>query len=153
MRHCESQKWVPAHRFQHIYAILVYALSSFLWVAMLDFVKYFSRKIVSTPLQKMNVREHIVFWLSKVLYTVFYIGLPVYCVGWGTWAIGFTSMHLALGFILAIVFQLAHVVEGPEFVHIGVDEKKKLEEEWAIHQVKTTANFAPRNKIISWLVG
>ncbi|MBN9382807.1 MAG: acyl-CoA desaturase [Chitinophagaceae bacterium] len=153
MRLCRSQKWVPAHRFQHIYVVLFYALSSFLWVAMLDFIKYFSQKIVSTPLQKMDVREHIVFWLSKLLYAVFYIGVPVYFVGWGAWAIGFTCMHIALGFILAIVFQLAHVVEGPEFIHIGIGETKKVEEEWAIHQVKTTANFSPRNKIISWLVG
>jgi len=30
---------------------------------------------------------------------------------------------------------------------------KKIEEEWAIYQVKTTANFAPKNKLVSWYVG
>jgi len=29
----------------------------------------------------------------------------------------------------------------------------KLDDEWAIHQLKTTANFAPRNKFLSWMVG
>ena len=29
----------------------------------------------------------------------------------------------------------------------------KIENEWAIHQIETTANFATRNKLISWLVG
>jgi linoleoyl-CoA desaturase len=29
----------------------------------------------------------------------------------------------------------------------------KIEDEWAIHQLKTTANFATRNKLISWWVG
>jgi linoleoyl-CoA desaturase len=29
----------------------------------------------------------------------------------------------------------------------------KMEDEWAIHQVKTTANFATKNKLVSWLVG
>jgi linoleoyl-CoA desaturase len=153
MRHCPSQKWVPAHRYQHLYVVIFYALSSFLWVALLDFSKYFSQKIVSTPLARMDRREHIVFWLSKLLYALFYIGLPVYCAGWRAWAIGFISMHIALGFTLAIVFQLAHVVDGTEFVQIGMNETRKLEEEWAIHQVKTTANFAPRNKVISWFVG
>jgi linoleoyl-CoA desaturase len=153
MRHCPTQKWMPAHRFQHIYMILAYALSSFLWVLALDFIKYFSRKIVNTPLQKMDAREHFIFWLSKVLYIAFYIAIPVYVTGWHNWALGFICMHLALGLTLAIVFQLAHVVEGTEFVHIHTGETRKLEEEWAIHQVKTTANFAPRNKIISWFVG
>src|SRR6187399_2845173 len=54
MRMCASQKWVPAHRFQHLYVILLYAVSSFSWVLYLDFDKYFKRKIVDTPLQKMD---------------------------------------------------------------------------------------------------
>jgi len=29
----------------------------------------------------------------------------------------------------------------------------QMEDEWAIHQIKTTANFATRNKVVSWLVG
>jgi linoleoyl-CoA desaturase len=29
----------------------------------------------------------------------------------------------------------------------------KMEDEWAIHQLRTTANFATHNRIISWLVG
>jgi len=153
MRACSSQPWKPAHRFQHIYIVLVYAISSFAWVAMLDFTKYFSRKIVSTPLQKMNAQEHIIFWLSKVLYGVFYVAIPVYFVGWNAWAIGFASLHLTQGLALAIVFQLAHVVEHTEFVYIGENDTKKLEEEWAVHQVKTTANFARKNKFISWCVG
>ena len=153
MRQCNTQKWVPAHRFQHIYVVLVYALSSFLWVTLMDFSKYFSRKIFNTPLQKMSGREHGIFWTSKVLYVLFYILIPVICVGWKSWAIGFAFMHMALGLTLALVFQLAHVVEHAEFEHVEKEDAKKIEEEWAIYQVKTTANFAPRNKFISWFVG
>jgi linoleoyl-CoA desaturase len=152
MRQCTTQKWMPAHRFQHIYVVLVYAISSFAWVFMMDFNKYFSRRIVSTPLQKMSTKEHVIFWLSKALYIFFYILVPVYFVGWGPWAIGFAVMHVALGFTLAIVFQLAHVVEHVEF-EIAAADPKVIENEWAVHQVKTTANFAPRNKIVSWFVG
>jgi linoleoyl-CoA desaturase len=152
MRQCNTQKWVPAHRFQHIYVVLVYAISSFAWVFMMDFNKYFKRRIINTPLQKMSLKEHFVFWISKVLYAFFYILIPVYFVGWGPWAIGFTVMHIAMGFTLAIVFQLAHVVEQTEFEVAKIDPKI-IENEWAIHQVVTTANFAPRNKIVSWFVG
>jgi linoleoyl-CoA desaturase len=153
MRQCPSQKWVPAHRFQHIYVVLVYAISSFAWVFMMDFNKYFKRKIVDTPLQKMETKEHILFWMSKLFYLLFYIVIPVLAVGWKSWAIGFACMHIVMGFTLAIVFQLAHVVENAEFELASGDDEVKIEEEWAIYQVKTTANFAPKNKIISWFVG
>jgi linoleoyl-CoA desaturase len=153
MRQCETQKWVPAHRFQQYYVILVYAISSFAWVVMMDFNKYFKKKIQATPLQKMDRREHFVFWFSKVLYLAFYIVIPILAVGWKQWAIGFTCMHVTMGLTLALVFQLAHVVEHAEFEYAGGNDNKKIEEEWAIYQVKTTANFAPKNKIVSWYVG
>jgi linoleoyl-CoA desaturase len=153
MRHCQTQKWLPMHRLQHLYVILVYAISSFAWVFIFDYTKYFSKKIVATPLQKMSIKEHFIFWISKVLYLLFYVAIPVMAVGWGKWAIGFLSFHVVMGFTLAIVFQLAHVVEHTEFEFAGVNDHIKIEDEWAVYQVKTTANFATRNKIISWFVG
>ncbi|MFT3936887.1 MAG: acyl-CoA desaturase [Chitinophagaceae bacterium] len=153
MRQCASQKWVPAHRYQHIYVVLVYAISSFAWVTMMDFNKYFKQKVFTTTLQKMSVKEHLIFWLSKVLYGVFYVAIPVYFVGWGPWALGFTFLHLALGLTLALIFQLAHVVEHVEFEAAAGMDHKLIENEWAIHQIKTTANFAPKNKFINWYVG
>jgi linoleoyl-CoA desaturase len=153
MRQCESQKWVKAHRFQHLYVVLLYAVSSFAWVSMMDFTKYFRQKIHNSDLQKMDFGEHIIFWLSKILYVIFYIVIPVHFVGWRAWAIGFSCMHVTLGLTLALVFQLAHVVEEAAFIFAPGTEPQKIEEEWAIHQVRTTANFAPQNKIISWFVG
>ena len=92
---------------------------------MMDFNKYFKRRIIDTPLQKMSLKEHFVFWISKVLYAFFYIFIPVYFVGWGPWAVGFAIMHVAMGFTLAIVFQLAHVVEQVEFEIAKIDPKSR----------------------------
>src|SRR5687768_9426114 len=87
MRQCSTQKWVPAHRYQYIYVTLVYAISSFAWVFIMDFSKYFTQRIYRTDLQKMSLNEHLVFWISKLLYVVFYIAIPVMVVGWQAWAI------------------------------------------------------------------
>ena len=66
--------------------------------------------------------------------------------------IGYLIMTLVAGFILSIVFQLAHTVEHTHFP-MPDEVSGKMEDEWAIHQLKTTANFATRNRIISWFVG
>lgn len=152
MRQCSTQKWVPAHRFQHIYVVLVYAISSVAWVALMDFTKYFKQKVFSTPLQKMSTKDHVIFWLSKVLYAVFYIIIPIMFVGAKAWAFGYGCMQITMGLTLALVFQLAHVVEHAEFEAAGI-EPKLIENEWAAHQVKTTANFAPKNWLVNWYVG
>ncbi|MEO7871880.1 MAG: acyl-CoA desaturase [Bacteroidia bacterium] len=152
IRQCESQKHLRIHKYQHIYTFMIYALSSFLWVFLMDFIKYFGKKITNTPINKISTAEHIIFWVSKVLYVIFYIAVPIYFVGALPWLLGFTAMHLVKGFTLAIVFQLAHVVEDTQFIEASL-QPKKVEQEWAIYQMNTTANFATKNKIISWLTG
>jgi linoleoyl-CoA desaturase len=51
-----------------------------------------------------------------------------------------------------VVFQLAHIVEGTQFP-LPNEESNRIEQEWAIHQVNTTANFATKSKVVSWLLG
>ena len=103
-------------------------------------------------MQPMDRKEHITFWVSKVLYIAFYVVLPIILVGPLSWLIGYTIMAAVTGITLAYVFQLAHAVEGPKFDSVGMDNKL-IETEWAVHQIKTTANFAPQSKLLSWFVG
>jgi linoleoyl-CoA desaturase len=152
IRMCGSQRWVPAHRLQHIYTPALYALSSIIWILFQDFDKYFKKKIVDTALSRMSAAEHLIFWASKALYLIFYIAIPILIMGWRPWLVFFLAMNIALGLTLSVVFQLAHVVEETVFDSKNRDNKQ-IENEWAIHQVKTTANFSPDRPIISWLVG
>lgn len=153
IRQCESQKWVPAHKIQHLYLIPVYALSSIFWVFIMDFTKYFTRKIYTTEAWKMKAKNHIIFWATKVSFFTFYIIIPIIVWGFGAWVAGFLVLHAVMGLTLSLVFQLAHVVENTEFENVALDETKHVETAWAEHELKTTANFAMGNKVISWFVG
>ena len=104
------------------------------------------------PLKKMSVRDHIEFWAFKLFHLVLFVGLPIYMVGFTSWFISFLFLLLWPGLVLSLVFQLAHTVEHTAFP-VPNAETNKLEDEWAIHQIKTTANFATNNKLVSWLVG
>ncbi|MBX3241276.1 MAG: acyl-CoA desaturase [Chitinophagaceae bacterium] len=152
IRMCSTQRWAPAHKIQHLYTPLLYAFSSMIWVLYQDFEKYFKGKIVNTPLNKMSIADHIIFWISKILYVLFYMAIPVALLGWKLALLYFVCMHIGLGFTLSIVFQLAHVVEETEFTFVGEDDKQ-IENEWAVHQVRTTSNFSPGSKIVSWFAG
>jgi len=153
IRQCETQKWVPAHKVQHLYLLPVYSLSSIFWIVFMDFTKYFSRKIYTTEAWKLSTKNHIVFWATKIWYAAIFIAIPVYVWGWLGWLAGFMAMNVAMGLTLSLVFQLAHVLENTEFEHIPLDTTKHVETAWAEHQLKTTSNFAMDNKLISWFVG
>ncbi|MBL7701839.1 MAG: acyl-CoA desaturase [Ferruginibacter sp.] len=153
IRQCETQKWVPAHKVQHLYLLPVYSLSPIFWVFIMDFTKYFKRKIYTTTAWKMSTKNHIIFWLTKVFYLAVYIVLPIKVWGFLPWLAGYFVMNATMGLILSLVFQLAHVVEITEFEHVPLDMTKHIETAWAEHQMKTTANFAMTNKFINWYVG
>ncbi len=152
LRMCATQKRRWIHRFQHYYVWFLYSTLHILWIFLFDYQKYFSKKIGSVAIKKMNIKEHIAFWVAKAGYLFFLVILPIYKVGFSHWLIGFLIATLLTGLIISIVFQLAHTVEETAFP-MPEGDSNKIENEWAIHQVQTTANFATRNKLISWLVG
>lgn len=153
IRHCESQKWVPAHKVQYLYLLPVYSLSTIFWIYIMDFTKYFSRKIFTTEAWKMGLKNHVIFWTTKIFYITFYIVLPILVWGFLPWLVGYLALNMVMGLTLSLVFQLAHVVENTEFEHVPLDASKHIESAWAEHQMRTTANFAMGNKVISWFVG
>lgn len=152
MRMAPTQKRLKLHKFQHYYFWFLYMFLYIFWIFFTDYKKYFSRKIGAVPLKKMSIVDHIEFWGVKVYHAAFFIVVPIYAVGWISWLVGFSIMSVVAGFILSIVFQLAHTVEQTAFPVADI-ESHKLPDEFAAHQIKTTANFATRNKLVSWLVG
>jgi len=153
IRQCDTQKWVPAHKVQHLYLLPIYALSSIFWLFFMDFTKYFSRKIYTTEAWKLTTKNHIIFWVTKICYFTFYMIIPAMVWGVGPWLLGFFVLHAVMGVTLSLVFQLAHVVENTEFENVALDETKHIESAWAEHEIRTTANFAMKSKMVSWFVG
>jgi linoleoyl-CoA desaturase len=148
----EQQERLKMHKYQHLYCWLLYSLQYLMWIFMSDFKKYFTKKIHHVPIKKMSRNDHIVFWVFKVLFYTLFIFLPLWKFGFLPWLAGFLIFTCVTGFIISIVFQLAHTVEHTHFP-IPDDSTHKMQDEWAIHQLKTTANFATRNKLVCWLVG
>jgi linoleoyl-CoA desaturase len=152
MRMAPTQKKLKMHKFQHFYFWFLYMLLYVFWIFFADYRKYFTQRIGNVPLKKMEFKDHFEFWSVKVYHAAVFILIPILSVGWLAWMIGFLTMSVVAGLVLSIVFQLAHTVEHTEFPIADIDTNK-LPDEFAAHQIKTTANFATRNKLVSWLVG
>jgi linoleoyl-CoA desaturase len=151
MRLHEGQPRHWYHRFQHVYWVILYGISYLAWVFYEDFQKYFSGKIsANSEKKKLARKEHVIFWFTKFMYVAVYIVIPILMVGWLSWLIGFLIITIVCGIAISIVFQLAHVVEGTQF-HQPEGEAGK--QEWAIHQINSTANFATSSKWLYWLLG
>lgn len=142
------------NRFQWLYAVAVYGITTLYWVTVKDFVQ-FARYLgngVNLRTKAQNRVAMIKIIALKLGYFGVVLGLPL-LAGWPVLQVlaGFLIMHFTAGVILTVIFQLAHTVEGTS--HPLPDEHGVVDNEWAIHQLNTTANFAPRNRWLSWYVG
>jgi linoleoyl-CoA desaturase len=155
LRMCPYGEWKFFHRFQHLYAWFFYGLLTLVWVVQKDFgrlARYNKDGIVKK--QKANIiTEWAVLIASKLFYIFYVMVLPALLlpIEWWQAVLGFVAMHYVGGFILAIIFQPAHVIDGTEFPM--PDENGKMENSWAIHQLLTTTNFANNNRLLNWYVG
>jgi len=148
--HSEHKK---IHRYQHYFAFFVYTLSSFFWVFIKDYKKFAETNIGPYQQKSHPTSEWIILFATKALYYGYMIVLPLLIldITWVQFIIGFMTFHLTAGFILGIIFMLAHVVEGTDFPL--PDEENMIEEHWMIHEVVTTNNFARDNTPLCWFVG
>ncbi len=142
------------HRFQHYYAWFLYGLMTISWASYRDFKQlYFYSK---QPNFKNDGKSTLFLFadllLAKVVYFGVFLALPIYMMplAWGWVLLGFMVMHFVCGFILAIIFQTAHVMTTTAFPN---PENGQLETNWAVHQLLTTTNYSPRSRVFSWFIG
>jgi linoleoyl-CoA desaturase len=150
LRMTSNQKKRFYHRYQHIYWVVVYGFMYFGWIFILDIMKYFRKSIAAKSDIKFDFKTHIGFWLTKIFYVGVFVVLPLQMMPWYTFLIGFGIWVYTTGLITSVVFQLAHAVEETHFMEA---DKEVLENDWAVHQVLTTANFGSRSKLLSFLTG
>lgn len=141
------------HRWQHLYAWFLYALTTINWVFLKDYQYLLSKRFRESLGSKLSKGEVLALFAGKALHYTWSIVIPLLVLDLPLWQIliGFGVLHLTAGLMLSTVFQLAHVVEGVPVVAAAPDGE--IEEEWFHHQLSTTANFAMNNRLLSWFVG
>ncbi|MBR9920693.1 MAG: acyl-CoA desaturase [Bacteroidetes bacterium] len=155
MRMSPDQAPNKAFRFQAYYATFLYSLLTIFWFLAKDFIqlsRYHKKDLLKT--QGLSFRSALLQILfHKSWYIMLLIVLPMIMVPipWWQTLLGFLMMHFIGGIILAFIFQAAHVIEETHF--FKADENGSVENSWAIHQMKTTANFARHSGFFSWFIG
>ncbi|MDH5400117.1 MAG: fatty acid desaturase, partial [Cyclobacteriaceae bacterium] len=136
-------EWSWHHRFQHFYSWFLYMFGTITWTTAKDFRqifrysrdKYIKSKAEVSKELTLTIISKVVYYGYMLFLPILFLDVPFYYV-----LIGYITHHFTAGIILTVTFQLAHVVENNQY--ISKHNSDTLEDSWAVHQVKTTANFA-----------
>ncbi|MBL4704584.1 MAG: acyl-CoA desaturase [Flavobacteriales bacterium] len=155
MRFSPHQPRKKFFKYQVFYAWFLYGLMTFTWVIHKDFlqlIRYNKKGLLKAQGTTLSTQIYKLIF-QKLLYYSYILVIPLLFVdvAWYHLLLGWFSMHFLAGLILACVFQPAHVL--PDTAFPLPDKNNHVEGNYEIHQLLTTANFAPTNRILSWYVG
>lgn len=154
LRFSPHGKHYKMHRYQHYYVWFFYGILTLYWVTAKDFVKsarYRKMGLIRTR-KEYRVRQLKLIGI-KVFYFSYALVLPLlFAPVSAGWVIGgFLLMHALAGMLLSVVFQLAHVMPGMDFPL--PDESDQMHANWYTHQLQSTSNFSPKNRLLFWYLG
>jgi linoleoyl-CoA desaturase len=140
------------HRGQHFYLWFFYGFLLPKWVFFDDFVILRKRFIGVHKLPRPTTRDLIGFVAWKVFFVAWALVIPAFFHP--IWQVLLFHLLAAftLGSTLGTIFQLAHCTGEAEFPAPAVGGAK-MDDDWAVHQLATTVDFGPRNRVLTWFAG
>ena len=157
LRFSPNNKHLKIHKFQHIYAWFFYSLMTVFWMLPKDWTalaRYHKKDLIKTTGRST---KGLLFQMlgTKFFYFTYIIALPIIFsnVNWWMIILGWIVMHLVAGFLLAIIFQPAHVLEHHAFHNANEDCNLELDNTRLEHQLLSSANFGTNNKLLTYLCG
>lgn len=140
----------PQHRFQHIYALLVYALFSLDYVFFRDFQCFFFPTHDYLKRTKHPLREYIILFAGKAFYFTYMLVLPVLILGRSPLLVvgSFLLVHVIVGLSVTLVFQTTHTIDSTYF-----PADRNEFENGVYHIFATTADYATESPFVGWLAG
>jgi linoleoyl-CoA desaturase len=143
------------HRFQHIYWTLFYGFLTIGWfLADISAYSKYRKKGLNKKQGAEKIKEVTTIIFFKLLYVFYMFVLPYLVLDFAFWQviIGVFTLEFVAGMILSVIFQMAHVVDKFDLSnHDKFDGTTK--DEWTVHQIHNTFDFAVKNKVVTWYCG
>jgi len=143
-----QQRRFRAHRYQHIYMWLFYSFLAVKWHLYDDFAALATGRLSRRRYAYPSAVSLLALIAGKVIFAFIAFGLPLYFHPVWKVVTLYALVTFSVGMTLTVVFVLAHLVSEAQFAAPG-----DTLNEWTIHQVQTTVDFARNNRLLNWYLG
>jgi linoleoyl-CoA desaturase len=144
----QPRRW---YRFQHLYIWPMYTLVGVRWQTTGDLVSLVRGRFAQTTMRFPRGWNLAALVVGKTLFFAWTLVIPLFFFPWWVVVAVYIGWTMILSLVMVTTFQLAHCVEEATFV--SRDELIAERRVWAVHEVETTVDFCPNNRILTWLLG
>jgi linoleoyl-CoA desaturase len=151
LRLAPRQRARPWHRWQALYIWPLYGLMTLRLQTYGDAAVLIRRRIGRSVMRRPTGWDLVGLVLGKLIYVTWALVVPMLVYPWWLVLTVYTGLSLVLSLVMVVVFQLAHCVEEADWP--SADELQGARRQWAEHEVETTVNFCPDNRVLTFLLG
>jgi linoleoyl-CoA desaturase len=137
------------HRYQHYYLWFFYTLLLIQWHFYSDYQKLVTGKIGIRSFDRPRGWDLAGVVAGKAILLSLAFIIPILRHPWWAVVAFYLGVMMVVGLVTSVVFQLAHIVEETEHPASLED----VHAEWVVHQIRTTADFARQNRLLTWYLG
>lgn len=141
------------HRWQFLYAPLLYAVYTLHWVLIKDLMYLRRKNLANLRNMRHPWYEVLGFFVAKFVYIAYLIAAPHYVAGysWGVVLAGFVAYHIAMSYCFLFTNIMNH--HSQEAAFPARDADGFLPGSWATHQMDTCLDFYPTSKVWNFFFG
>src|SRR3954452_8911196 len=150
LRLLPSQETKPWYRLQHVYIWPLYSLMVLRWQTGADVASLVRGRIGHSPLHLPRRWDLAGLVAGKAIYVAWALVVPLLVYPWWVVLTGYVAFTRITRLVAAVTFQLAHCVEEADFASPA--DLAATRRVWAVHEVETTVDFAPRNRVLTWVL-
>lgn len=141
------------HQYQHYYIFLIYCCSTLFKLFFLDFFSFRRKRIGEKGIEQHPVHEWYYFLFTRIIVITYTLAVPLLVIDAPLWQllIGFLIGHFLSGLSLGIIFQTTHLTHRTTWPE--PDQEGFLDQTFDQHILSTTTDFAPDNRLVTWISG
>lgn len=147
-----EQKWLPFHRYQHLYIWPFYGLVPFKWFFLDDYRDVLRARIGEYRIARPRGWDLALFVGGKIVFIGLAFAIPLLRHPLESVALGYLGVFAVEGVVMGVVFQLAHCVGDAAFP-MPDGSSGRMATGWAAHQVETAVDYARNSRFVTWFVG
>lgn len=146
-RFADWQQWKPYHKYQHLYAVILYSIHSVVYF-FVEEPRIFSG---SHPHIKLSKTDLVKGLTGKMFYLTLFIIFPWVFTGFPILLIllVFLGKHVIISVIMTLVLGINHFTKTTKIF----SKEDKSEKRWSSLQLESTIDFATEKRWVYWLVG
>lgn len=147
-------KWKPIYKYQYIYLPFLWPFFGLFLLLVKDYQLFTMKRMGNTQYPEGHpAKEWVILFVSKAFAMTYQIVLPFVFIPlpWYQIAIGLIIMYMAMGTMLSSFFLFVHLIDTTPFPE--EDKEGNIPDNWILHQMKVTVDYAPFNPVITFLSG